>query len=275
MKKRILVITAVMTLSTAFLAGCGSARQQTAANTEITAEAAANETTAEIVTNETIKEAVTNETTAETEATYSKPVETEATDIESTAVSEIETVKPSAETPAFTFSDLKRTRYATTSLNVRNLPSIEGEKVGGLSTNQKVKITGQCNETSWYRIEYNGNIAYVSNDYIAPYRSVSSIDELTLYSYDEDFVAIIRNVEKVWYTFNDMTVLLYDYRAIDDDASDTQIVLAYTDGSGEGMPWWRINARPLHALKDTSDGFIYYQNNIKKFQSISSFLVDK
>ena len=36
-----------------------------------------------------------------------------------------------------------------------------------LSTNQEIAITGQCNETGWYRFEYNGQTAYVSNNYVS------------------------------------------------------------------------------------------------------------
>ena len=57
--------------------------------------------------------------------------------------------------------------YATQTVNIRTLPSTDGEKVGSLSTNQEVNITGQCNETSWYRFEYNGQTAYVSNNYVS------------------------------------------------------------------------------------------------------------
>ena len=63
----------------------------------------------------------------------------------------------------YTYTDMDATMYAQKTVNVRSMPSTEGEKLGSLSTNDEVKVTGQCNETSWYRIEYNGNTAYVSN----------------------------------------------------------------------------------------------------------------
>ena len=66
----------------------------------------------------------------------------------------------------YTYTDMSATKYAKQSVNVRNLPSTDGEKLGGLSTNQEVTVTGQCNETSWYRIEYNGEVAYVSHNYL-------------------------------------------------------------------------------------------------------------
>lgn len=67
----------------------------------------------------------------------------------------------------YTFTELDETLYAQTSLRVRGEPSIEGDKIGGLYLNQKVKITGRCNETGWYRIDYYGNVGYASDLYLA------------------------------------------------------------------------------------------------------------
>lgn len=69
-------------------------------------------------------------------------------------------------TPKFTFKDMDKELYAKSSVNVRSLPSSEGDKLGSLSAWEKVKVTGQCNETSWYRIEYGDGIGYVSNNYL-------------------------------------------------------------------------------------------------------------
>lgn len=66
----------------------------------------------------------------------------------------------------YSYTDKSATMYAKSSVNVRDLPDTNGNKVGGLSTNQEVSVTGQCNETGWYRINYNGGTAYVSNSYL-------------------------------------------------------------------------------------------------------------
>ena len=66
----------------------------------------------------------------------------------------------------YTFEDMDATKFAKSTVNVRSLPTSDGEKLGGLSTNDEVKVTGKCNETGWYRIEYSDGIAYVSNDYL-------------------------------------------------------------------------------------------------------------
>ena len=67
----------------------------------------------------------------------------------------------------YTYTDMSATMYAQSSVNVRDLPSADGEKLGALSTNQEVAVSGQCNETGWYRFEYDGQTAYVSNNYLS------------------------------------------------------------------------------------------------------------
>ena len=66
----------------------------------------------------------------------------------------------------YTYTDMKTTMYAKQAVNVRNMPSVNGTRIGSLSTNQEVVVTGQCVETGWYRIEYKGVTAYVSNNYL-------------------------------------------------------------------------------------------------------------
>ncbi|MCH5343390.1 MAG: sigma-70 family RNA polymerase sigma factor [Acetatifactor sp.] len=67
----------------------------------------------------------------------------------------------------YTYTDMSATMYAQSSVNVRDLPSTDGEKLGALSINQEVSVTGQCDETGWYRFEYNGQTAYVSDNYLS------------------------------------------------------------------------------------------------------------
>lgn len=66
----------------------------------------------------------------------------------------------------YSFEDMDATKYAKSTVNVRSLPTADGEKLGGLSANDEVKVTGKCNETGWYRIEYANGIAYVSDSYL-------------------------------------------------------------------------------------------------------------
>ena len=76
------------------------------------------------------------------------------------------------ERPKYTYTDMNKTMYAKSSVNVRDLPSTDGNKLGGLSSGQAVTVTGKCNETGWYRIDYNGSVAYVSNSYLVDNKPV-------------------------------------------------------------------------------------------------------
>lgn len=148
MKKRLL-LTAIATMMVAtLLTGCGGTEQtdvEPTENTEVESIVESTESTETEIVEETV----------ETETLASEEPESEV----------VETT-PEPETPAYTYTDMDKTMYAKSSVNVRSLPSTDGEKLGGLSKAQEVHVTGQCNETSWYRIDYNGGVAYVSNSYL-------------------------------------------------------------------------------------------------------------
>ena len=115
------------------------------------------------------------EDVAEPETETEVPAETEAEETiepETTEADAEETPEPTADTTpepetTYTYTEMETTMYAKSSVNVRDLPSTDGGRVGGLSTNDEVLVTGQCNETGWYRFEYNGQTAYVSNNYLS------------------------------------------------------------------------------------------------------------
>lgn len=67
---------------------------------------------------------------------------------------------------SFTYIEINKIMYAQSDVNVRDLPSIDGNRLGTLSKAQEIVVTGQCNETGWYRIEYANQVAYVSNNYL-------------------------------------------------------------------------------------------------------------
>ena len=69
-------------------------------------------------------------------------------------------------------TELNKTMYAKQSVNVRDLPAVEGNLLGGLSYAQEIKVLGQCTETNWYKIECSGGVGYVSNDYVVDNRPV-------------------------------------------------------------------------------------------------------
>lgn len=66
----------------------------------------------------------------------------------------------------YTFTPMNVIMYAQQTVNVRNLPCTDGEKIDSLSTNTEVLVTGQCIETGWYEIEVRGYSAYVSDSYL-------------------------------------------------------------------------------------------------------------
>lgn len=61
--------------------------------------------------------------------------------------------------------DMSATKYAKQSVNIRKGPGTDYEKIGSLTMNQKVTVTGQA-DNGWYRISFNGGDAYVSNKYL-------------------------------------------------------------------------------------------------------------
>ena len=56
--------------------------------------------------------------------------------------------------------------YTTGDVYVRDVPCKDGNALGILSKDQSVEITGRCNETGWYRINYGAGVGYVSNNYL-------------------------------------------------------------------------------------------------------------
>ena len=124
------------------------------------------------VSESSVSEATTAPETTEAPVATEKPTASpEATPEPTTAPTAAPTVEPTpvpTEEPkdAYTFTDMSATMYAKSSVNVRDLPSTDGSKVGSLNTNSEVAVTGKCNETGWYRFAMNGQDAYVSGNYL-------------------------------------------------------------------------------------------------------------
>ena len=151
MKRKILTTVIAVAMAIGLVA-CGSTTME---DTKATTES-----TEEVETTETIE----SSTEAEEEklTTEESTESTTETDVNaSTETSEAENA------PAFTYTDKSGTLYVTQTVNVRDLPDTSGNIVGSLKTNDEVTVTGQCNETGWYRISYGGGVAYVSNSYVA------------------------------------------------------------------------------------------------------------
>ena len=161
MKHKILTMILLAGLSVSMLTGCGQTETASTAETQTT------ETTAQPEEPEQAEEVVTETTETEVASAEEPEATTEPSTEEPEANTEPSTEEVTEEPkPEYTYTDMSATMYATQTVNVRNLPSTDGEKVGSLSTNQEVAITGQAS-TGWYRIQYNGSEAYVSNKYLS------------------------------------------------------------------------------------------------------------
>ena len=205
MKKIILVIVCMSTLVMSMLTGCGNkAEAGSAVESGLTASAAAEvaETAIEMVEEAVVEaphehsftETITKEATcleagektlacecgessveevpatghdfsnyvSNEDATY----EADGTETATCACGETDTRVAEGSMLTYTYTDMDATKYAKSTVNVRSLPISDGEDLGSLSTNDEVKVTGKCNETGWYRIEYSDGIAYVSDEYL-------------------------------------------------------------------------------------------------------------
>lgn len=99
-------------------------------------------------------------------AENSEAVSTPETSTEENSEAVSESDSEAVVEPEFTVTEVTATKYATQSVNVRSGPSTDYDKIGGLTTNQEVQVTGQAS-TGWWRIQYNGGEAYVSDKYLA------------------------------------------------------------------------------------------------------------
>ena len=133
------------------LTACGS--KETTSN-----ETASTETTSVESTEMTTTEAAVEPTETPTET----PAESSAPAVESTAAP----VETTAVSTGYTYSELNQTMYAKSAVNVRDLPSTDGKKIGSLKASQEIIVTGKCDQTGWYRFDWNNTTGYVSDKYI-------------------------------------------------------------------------------------------------------------
>lgn len=66
----------------------------------------------------------------------------------------------------FNVTDETGILYATTSVNIRELPDASTKKVGLLSYAQEIEKTGIC-DNGWTRVKYNGEDAYINSKYLS------------------------------------------------------------------------------------------------------------
>lgn len=158
------------------LTACGS--KETTSNETASTETTSVESTVESTTETTVAEPTaepavepTNAPTeSETAPTETAPAESPAPAVEPTAAS----VEPTTVSTGYTYSELNQTMYAKSAVNVRDLPSTDGKKIGSLKASQEITVTGKCDQTGWYRFGLNNTTGYVSDKYIVSEKPVAN-----------------------------------------------------------------------------------------------------
>lgn len=245
MKNRIVLLTALM--ATTLLVACGSSNEADSTATTVAETITEVETTAipeqtEAPHEHSYTETITKEATCledgevtftcECGDTYTETVSAtghdfsnyvsnedatytaDGTETATCACGETDTRVAEGSMLTYTFEDMDATKYAKSTVNVRSLPTSDSEKLGSLSTNDEVKVTGKCAETGWYSIEYSDDIAYVSDEYLvdekvevqanAPAQSSSAFPyELYVIYYDE--------AQNVKYYYKPLRATFFDY----------------------------------------------------------------
>lgn len=160
------------------LTACGSKETANTETTSVTAtEATSVESTETTVAEPTVEPAVEPTeapTESETTPTETAPAESPAPAVEPTA-EPVVTETTTAADAGYTYSELNQTMYAKSAVNVRDLPSTDGKKIGSLKASQEITVTGKCDQTGWYRFDWNNTTGYVSDKYIVSEKPVSNI----------------------------------------------------------------------------------------------------
>ena len=272
MKKKIILSLLVVGLSMSVFVGCGSKVDNVSDNAEITTET--KEETHEHTYTETVTKEVTCEAdgvktfTCECGNSYEELIKaighvfenyTSNNDATYTAdgtetakcnnCDEVDTRTAEGSMLVYTYTDMDATMYAQKTVNVRNTPSTDGEKLGGLSTNDEVKVTGQCVETSWYRIEYSGNVAYVSNNYLGndkvvveqPKAEASAQNTASEFPY-ELYVIYYDEVQNVKYYYKPQKATFFDYpQSVYDECKDWNRANSDFNLSGTFKTQWKTS----------------------------------
>jgi len=242
MKRKLLIIGAVAVLSLSMIAGCGKASDNTTGSNSNVSEPAGetNTTQAEGTHTHDYAEEITTAATCEAEGvktftcecgdSYTEAIpatghsfnyvynedatlEADGTETGTCAVCGATDTRTASGTKlTYTFTDDDAKKYAKSSVNVRDLPSTDGNRLGSLSKAQEVHVTGKCNETGWYRIEYNGGVGYVSGNYIVAEKPVeqvatqnttteSSNSNWTKFEYGINLPFYLADADEVWFFY--------------------------------------------------------------------------
>ncbi len=123
--------------------------------------------TGEVTPTEEVTPSPTGEVTPTEEVTPSPTGEVTPTEeVTPTPTSEVTPTPTGEVTVEYTYTEKTAVMYTKENVNVRDLPSTSGDKIGILGAGKEVKVTGQCVETGWYRISYKNMVGYVSDRYV-------------------------------------------------------------------------------------------------------------
>lgn len=301
MKKKLCTLLITLTLTCSLLIGCGNsdtvdtapASSESASETSTADASESSDETAATDSQESVDKTTTADALESPEENTDTSAEEVIADLTEEKSSETESTEPAPVlTPApipepvavYTYTDMVQTMYAKSTVNVRDLPDTSGNKLGSLAPSQEVAVTGTCNETGWYKIDYNGSIAFVSNEYlvaekpvapakttssggmsrnIADYRQISSLSELTPSAgWTADFAgfcATYKSIPKVAYTYNGVTILLYDY-TWNDGYGDWCVFYDFSR-QHTTSPWSRNYFSTVHSIIDAG-GYETYSFNL-------------
>ena len=153
--KRFLCLVLAAVMSVSVLAACGKEVEENPQVTPDISESAPVTTPAPVNTTEPTTTPAPTTTTEPT--TTPPPTQTEPETTPTPTTTEDE--------DSYTVEELSLTMYATDAVNVRVGPSASYDRIGGLSKNESVAVTGRAS-TGWYRVDYRGEVGFVSNAYL-------------------------------------------------------------------------------------------------------------
>jgi formylglycine-generating enzyme required for sulfatase activity len=104
-----------------------------------------------------------------------EPEPTRETEAEVEAEVDVALVVTAPPKAAFEVASMDETLVAVKNANVRDKPSTEGNAVGRLPVESPVEVTGKLQDRNWYRIAYEGQVAYV----YAPLLEAIDLEELS------------------------------------------------------------------------------------------------
>lgn len=176
MRKQLVAIT-MMSVVAVSIAACGNKEVENTTEestiAEITVETtdeSAGELEESLPIDDLEVEFESTETTEEREAEnyeFTEVIETKEIESIEGVVNEEEDNEVTTMPTEFTIIELTGTRYAIQTANVRKGPGTNYEKIGSLTTNQAIIVTGRVDGTDWYQFELNGDKVYVSGKFLS------------------------------------------------------------------------------------------------------------